>query len=189
MWIPRGCAEHGFKTGDVILEVAGRKVGSAVDVRNAVQAAGMTEEQNPEREIVGSALLPDRRRQDRGVPRACRVRDRLAAAPASRSTGRGSVRDHALHAAAADARPAVARCRETVDPSRREFTAAARDAFPIDPSRQRRPGREQTAMLHFQYLLPWLWWRHMNTQIRASDSIGELGLPWRIGGSRDSSWP
>jgi serine protease Do len=33
-------AEHGFRTGDVILEVAGRKVGSAGDVRNAVQAAG-----------------------------------------------------------------------------------------------------------------------------------------------------
>jgi len=32
-------AEHGFRTGDVILEVAGRKVGSAVDVRNAIQAA------------------------------------------------------------------------------------------------------------------------------------------------------
>jgi serine protease Do len=32
-------AEHGFKTGDVILEVAGRKVGSAGEVRNAMQAA------------------------------------------------------------------------------------------------------------------------------------------------------
>jgi len=32
-------AEQGFKTGDVILEVSGKKVGSAVDVRNAVQAA------------------------------------------------------------------------------------------------------------------------------------------------------
>jgi serine protease Do len=37
---PEGAAvEHGFKTGDVILEVAGRKVGSAGDMRNAVQAA------------------------------------------------------------------------------------------------------------------------------------------------------
>jgi len=32
-------AEHGFNAGDVILEMAGRKVGSAADVRNAVQAA------------------------------------------------------------------------------------------------------------------------------------------------------
>ena len=32
-------AEHGFRTGDVILEVAGRKVANAGDVRNAVQAA------------------------------------------------------------------------------------------------------------------------------------------------------
>jgi serine protease Do len=32
-------AEHGFKTGDVILEVAGRKVGSVADMRNAMQAA------------------------------------------------------------------------------------------------------------------------------------------------------
>ena len=37
---PEGtAAEHGFKTGDVILEVSGKKVGSAGDVRNAVQAA------------------------------------------------------------------------------------------------------------------------------------------------------
>jgi serine protease Do len=32
-------AEQGFKTGDVILDVAGKKVGSAGDLRNAVQAA------------------------------------------------------------------------------------------------------------------------------------------------------
>src|SRR5207247_4874251 len=32
-------AEQGFKTGDVILEVAGKKVGSPADVRNALTAA------------------------------------------------------------------------------------------------------------------------------------------------------
>jgi serine protease Do len=32
-------AEQGFKTGDVILEVGGKKVGSPADVRNAVTAA------------------------------------------------------------------------------------------------------------------------------------------------------
>jgi len=32
-------AEYGFKTGDVILEMAGKKVGSAGDVRNAIEAA------------------------------------------------------------------------------------------------------------------------------------------------------
>jgi len=32
-------AENGFKTGDIILEVAGKKVGNAADLRNAVQAA------------------------------------------------------------------------------------------------------------------------------------------------------
>ena len=37
---PEGAAaEHGFNTGDVILEVAGKKVGRAGDLRNAVQAA------------------------------------------------------------------------------------------------------------------------------------------------------
>ena len=55
------------------------------------------------------ALLPDRRWKNRGVPGAVGVRDR-AAAPARprrrRPGGRGRVGDHALHAAAADARPA-----------------------------------------------------------------------------------
>jgi serine protease Do len=32
-------AEYGFKTGDVILEMAGKKVTSAADVRNAIAAA------------------------------------------------------------------------------------------------------------------------------------------------------
>ena len=32
-------AEYGFKTGDVILEMAGEKVASAADVRNAVAAS------------------------------------------------------------------------------------------------------------------------------------------------------
>jgi serine protease Do len=32
-------AEHGFKTGDVILQVAGKKVGTAVDLRGAIDAA------------------------------------------------------------------------------------------------------------------------------------------------------
>ena len=31
--------EHGFKTGDVILDVAGKKVVTPVDVRNAVRDA------------------------------------------------------------------------------------------------------------------------------------------------------
>jgi serine protease Do len=34
---PNGLAsEHGFKTGDVILDVGGRKVTNAIDVRNAI---------------------------------------------------------------------------------------------------------------------------------------------------------
>ena len=37
---PNGvAAEHGFKTGDVILEVAGKKVGNPGDVRTAIQGA------------------------------------------------------------------------------------------------------------------------------------------------------
>jgi serine protease Do len=34
---PNGLAsEHGFKTGDVILDVGGKKVANAIDVRNAI---------------------------------------------------------------------------------------------------------------------------------------------------------
>ena len=32
-------ADHGFKTGDVILDVGGRKVGKPADVRSAIQDA------------------------------------------------------------------------------------------------------------------------------------------------------
>jgi hypothetical protein len=63
------------------------------------------------------ALLPDRRRQDRGVPRPRRVRHGAApAAPPGRqgTRGRGRQRDHALHAAAAHARSARPRRRARV---------------------------------------------------------------------------
>jgi serine protease Do len=37
---PNGLAsEHGFKTGDVILDVGGKKVATPVDVRNAISDA------------------------------------------------------------------------------------------------------------------------------------------------------
>ena len=39
---PRGLAsEHGFKAGDIILDVGGKKVVSPVDVRNAIKDAQM----------------------------------------------------------------------------------------------------------------------------------------------------
>jgi hypothetical protein len=72
---------------------------------------GVADEANPDRKIVDLIILPDRRRQDRGVPRSHRVRSRPAAtarrdAPRCRPRGR---RAAALHAAPVDPRPARSR--------------------------------------------------------------------------------
>ena len=58
-----------------------------------------------------SPVLPDRWRQDRGVPRARRVHDCPSAARCGRCAGRRRRRDHALHPSALDPRSAVARRR------------------------------------------------------------------------------
>ena len=57
------------------------------------------------------AVLPDRRRQDRGLSRPRRLRHRAAPAQQSRPRRRGPLGRHALHAAASDARSASARRR------------------------------------------------------------------------------
>ena len=67
--------------------------------------------------VRGPAVLPDRRRQDRGVSRAGRVYHGVAAAASSGGRRPGSgrrERHHALHAAAADARSARTRRRPGV---------------------------------------------------------------------------
>ncbi len=72
---------------------------------------GLADPTRPRPRDGGPALLPDRRRQDRGVPRPRGVRDGAAAAAPPgrrRARGRGRERHHALHAAAAHARPARA---------------------------------------------------------------------------------
>ena len=75
---------------------------------------GLADPRDPQPRDRRPALLPDRRRQDRGVPRPRRVRDGAAAAAPPgrrRARGRRRERDHALHAAAAHARSARARRR------------------------------------------------------------------------------
>ena len=66
-------------------------------------------------------LLPDRRRQDRGVPR--RGRDLAARPAAPRPAGRRHRRDHALHAAAADGPAVPARRRARLRPGGHPLSA------------------------------------------------------------------
>ena len=82
----------------------------------------------------GPAVLPDRRRQDRSLSRSRGLRHRAATAEGSGRAWRRRRGDHALYAAAADARPALSR--------RRRRLRARADA---DRSGQRRRERPPTA--------------------------------------------
>ena len=166
----------------MILEVAGRKVGNAVDVRNAVQAADDGKKMIRSGENIVDLLFLTGG-GTRGLAAYAIAQRCISLLGAGVSViMRYTLRLLTLHLA-------VAYCRETVDPSRRRFTAAAVPILAPHRGNGLGPRADGDATLSIPTAMAMVG-AFMKAPFCASDWIGELGLPWRIGGSRSAvSWP